>query len=253
MQTRDALSFWNSRANLGKAAGSNDLIAKQLEIEAILSYVRPGMRILDFGCGNGVTAVELARRFSVDVVGVDYSSEMVSAAKKLSESTNTIGTLSFRVGDAATLSSMETGFDLIYTERMIINLKSWEEQRAAIEALLGKLNEGGHYVMFENSEDGLNSINELRACLDLKPISPPWHNRYLREAEVTSISASNIRLVKVKHYSSTYYLLSRVLNAALAEIENRQPEYDAPINKLALKLPPLGAWGQGKIWLWKRA
>ena len=53
---------WNSRAGLGLWAGTKDLIAKSLEIEAIASYVCDGMKVLDAGCGNGVTAIELTHR-----------------------------------------------------------------------------------------------------------------------------------------------------------------------------------------------
>ena len=77
----DIHSFWNSRAVLGQAAGSNDVIAKQLEIETLASYVKDGDRILDFGCGNGVTALDFARRHQVDVLGIDYAEEMIDAAR----------------------------------------------------------------------------------------------------------------------------------------------------------------------------
>ena len=53
-------------------------------------------------------------------------------------------------------------------------------------------------------------------------------------------------------YSSTYYFLSRVVNAAVAAEAGEDPDYDSFINRLALKLPPMGDMGQGKIWLWRR-
>jgi cyclopropane fatty-acyl-phospholipid synthase-like methyltransferase len=55
--TQDVCAFWNSRAGLGQWAGSRDVIAKQLEVEAIATYVRDGMRVLEVGCGNGITAI----------------------------------------------------------------------------------------------------------------------------------------------------------------------------------------------------
>jgi hypothetical protein len=32
----------------------------------------------------------------------------------------------------------------------------------------------------------------------------------------------------------------------------KEPEYDSPINQLALKLPPFGDIGQTKIWVWRK-
>ncbi len=247
-----SLSFWNNRSVLGGAAGTNDLLAKQLEIEAIASYVRPGMRILDFGCGNGITALELAQRFSVDLTGIDYAEGMISAAIDLSGKMELKGKVQFHVADHTSLCNIQDRFDLVYSERALINLKNWDYQRQAIEDLTGLLKPGGVYVMCENSEDGLDQINQLRETLGLPPISPPWHNRYLQDKEIESLLIPGVKLDHVDHYSSTYYLLSRVINAALAAAEGKDPAYDAPINRLALSLPPLGTWGQGKIWVWRR-
>ena len=54
------------------------------------------------------------------------------------------------------------------------------------------------------------------------------------------------------YYSSTYYFLSRVVNAWEAAQSGKDPDYDAPVNQLALKLPPIGDFGQGRLWLWRK-
>ena len=75
------LDFWNNRAQLLERAGSNDLIAKKMEIATIARHISDGMRILEIGCGNGIAAIELARRFDVIVEAIDFSVEMIEAAK----------------------------------------------------------------------------------------------------------------------------------------------------------------------------
>ena len=70
--------FWNSRAVLGKHAGTRDLIAKKLEMDAIISFVRDGMKILDVGCGNGLTAIEITRQFNVVIQGIDFADDMIA-------------------------------------------------------------------------------------------------------------------------------------------------------------------------------
>jgi ubiquinone/menaquinone biosynthesis C-methylase UbiE len=248
----EALSFWNDRSKLGVAAGSNDIIAKLIEIKAIASYVRTGMRILDFGCGNGITAIEIAKNLNVDILGIDYAQDMITAAQALTEAETLKGRVYFQVGDDQGLLCIRDRFDLVYTERTLINLKDWESQRRAIVNLTSLLNPGGMYVMCENSQEGLDVINDLREQLELKRIAPPWHNRYFRANEIESLDIPGVSLVEINHYSSTYYLLSRVLNAALAAKDGLEPAYDAPINQLALNLPPLGQYGQGKIWVWRK-
>ncbi len=244
--------FWNNRASLGEAAGTGDLIAKQLEIKAIMKYVCNGQHILDVGCGNGATAIEIARQYVVDVVGFDFSEEMVREAKKNAEGNALVGSVHFFKGDILSLPSFHRLFDLIYTERSLINLQDWTTQRTTIEHIAGLLIEGGKFLMCENSQDGLNSINELRVNIGLSKIEPPWHNRYLNDAEVEELSVPGLVLEDVEYFSSTYYFLSRVVNAWLAIKKAKEPCYDHPVNHLALELPPIGKLGQTRLWIWRK-
>jgi len=248
----DIREFWNSRAGLAMAAGSRDIVAKQLEIEAIAAYLRDGTRVLDAGCGNGVTAIEMARRFEVDLTAFDFAPDMVRHAEEAASDQTLRGRVSFSVGDVQNPPSDATGFDVIYTERVLINLTDWPAQASAIRALTSRLKPGGKYVMCENSQDGLDQINRLRERVGLEVIPVPWHNRYFRDQELQTFASPGVRLAEVNYYSSTYYFLSRVANAWLAARERTEPSYDAPLNQLALKLPPIGELGQGRIWVWER-
>lgn len=259
-------AYWDARAVLGGRAGTDDLIAKQLEIEAIAKYVKDGMRVLDAGCGNGYTAVELAKRFDVFVQGIDTSPEMVKEAVRWAEENADAmkGGVAFCEGDV--LEPPLGPFDLIYTERTLINLLDWETQRRAILGLIDALNywphlSGGLFVMCENSQDGLWSVNEMRSCVGLSTIIPPSHNRYIRDEEIAEIAemvtaqddgTAPSLLVSTDDYSGTYYFLSRVVNAAVAAWEGREPGYESRINYLATILPALPIRGQGRIWVWRR-
>ena len=61
-----------------------------------------------------------------------------------------------------------------------------------------------------------------------------------------------MKLEKVHDYSSTYYFISRVVNAWQAAREGCEPDYEAPINELAMLLPPIGNVGQGRLWIWRK-
>lgn len=250
--TRNVCAFWNRRAGLGQWAGSRDVIAKQIEVAAIAGYIRDGMRILEVGCGNGITAIELARRYQVDILAIDYAAEMIRAAEELRGDQPLKGSLRFQVGDVQILGGLAAEFDLIYTERVLINLPDWPAQKKALGDIGCLLAPGGVYVMCENSQDGLDEINRLRAGVDLPAIAAPWHNRYLRDAELAECDFPALRLAAIDYYSSTYYFLSRIVNAALAAREGEEPDYQSPVNQLALRLPSIGNLGQGRIWLWRR-
>jgi hypothetical protein len=177
---------------------------------------------------------------------------MVQMARQTAETIPLVGTILFREGDVTNLCELPQDFDLVYTERVLINLMDWDTQKKAIAALTNLLKVGGRYAMLENSLDGLDKINALRQQVGLDPVIPPWHNRYFRDSEVADISIPGVALEKVVCHSSTYYFLSRVVNAWLAAREGKEPDYNSPVNELALHLPPVGDMGQGRIWVWIR-
>src|SRR5689334_4244429 len=70
---------------------SGEAVAKSLEI-------RPPVRVLDLGCGDGTTAVPLAR-MGAEVVGIDIASNLVEAGKKRAAEAG-LDRLQFQEGDA---------------------------------------------------------------------------------------------------------------------------------------------------------
>ncbi len=251
-QQKKVKKFWNERAKMGVSAGSDDVIAKQIEINAIMEFMKDGLDVLDVGCGNGITAIAITEKHNLCLKALDYAEEMVSFARELASKEKLKGSLTFDTGDVRQLSEELGFFDVIYSERVLINLDNWEEQKQAIDAIGKHLKPGGIYVMCENSLEGLESINALRVAAELSKINPPWHNRYFKESEIAEFIPENLELEEVRFISSTYAFLSRVVNAWLAQKEGEEPSYDAPVNKLALELPAFGGIGQTKIWVWRK-
>lgn len=246
------LNFWNERARLGEQAGTNDMVMKELEMRCLASHVRDGLSALEIGCGNGLTAIDLAQRYAVTIDAFDFSPDMVAAAQQRLPSGALKGRVNFAVGDVRSLPAERNDYDLAYSERVLINLPDWASQAMAIQAVVARLKIGGRYLMLENSQDGLDAVNQMRTAVGLEKIDPPWHNRYLREADISALQIDGVKLQKVEAIGSTYYFISRVINAWQAKQQNEMPRYDAPINQLALVLPPVGDFGQTKLWIWER-
>ena len=252
MPVDKVLEYWNERAALAARAGSDDLVAKELEIRAISSQIRDGATVAEFGCGNGTTALELLQRHDIELHCFDFSPAMIDAAREQAERLGLADRVQFNVCDVRSEPVLSRKFDLIYTERMIINLPDWAAQAKAINYLISNLVPKGRYLMCENSRTGLDNLNGLRVAAGLDPISPPWHNVYLDDAKVAGLEMPSARLAEVQPFSATYYFLSRVVNAWLAKREGASPSYDAPVNRLALDLPPFGDCAQGKLWVFER-
>jgi SAM-dependent methyltransferase len=74
--------------------------------------IRPGMAVLDLGCGDGTTALPAARR-GADVVGVDIAANLVAAGNARAGAAG-LSNLRFEEGDACDLANIGNGrFDLL--------------------------------------------------------------------------------------------------------------------------------------------
>lgn len=238
--------LWNSRAHLGEAAGTNDVILKRLEIAELLRRVPPFSRVLDVGCGNGLTLQTLAQEKHCRGLGIDAAPEMVQAARALE-----IGGVAFKLDDIRDYYAGHD-YDVAITERCLINLSDLDAQHVAFRNIMAALKPGGIYYMIENSYDGLVRLNTLRAIHGLPPMRPPWHNVYFHEADVLQWQTPNCILEEIAHFTSTYYLLSRVVYAKLCADAGTEPEYESPINLQALRLPSFGDLGATRLWVWRK-
>ena len=68
--------YWDHASDLDQAQEA------KLEIAACKLRLRPGMRVLDIGCGWGGTARFLAERYQVQVVGITVSGEQAKGARE---------------------------------------------------------------------------------------------------------------------------------------------------------------------------
>ena len=247
------LEFWNSRATLGVAAGTNDISLKALEIENISRFLKGCRNVLDAGCGNGTTAISVLKNIpDIFVYGFDYSEVMIQEARRLGQAEGVQDRLCFEVGDLLSPPFQDNFFDVVYTERSLINLNGVEDQRKSIAALISKVRSGGRLVLCESFKNGLDEINSFRIPIGLEAIDQPWHNHYLRTEDLKHLIPECADLETISNFSSTYYFLSRVINAWLSKSSGVDPSYDAPINKLAYSLPSLGVCSQARMVVLKK-
>ena len=83
---------------------SGEAVAESLGVKAPL-------RVLDLGCGDGTTAVPLAR-LGADVVGIDIASNLVEAGNRRASEAG-LSNLKFQEGDASNLEGVpDDSFDL---------------------------------------------------------------------------------------------------------------------------------------------
>jgi SAM-dependent methyltransferase len=85
-------------------------------VAEVAAYAGAGPRILDIGCGAGATSFALADALGdAEVTGVDLSEALIAVARE-----RAAGRARFEVGDAASWSPAEAGFDLIVSRHGIM-------------------------------------------------------------------------------------------------------------------------------------
>lgn len=234
------LEFWNKQALKHKnsqLATTPDLFAAQLEIKEILKYLSNGDTVLDIGCGNGFKDIEYCKQRDIIIKGFDYSEEMIKNAKQY-ENEN----LSFEQGDILELNE-NILYDIVITNRCLINLATHEQQIHAIDNIYDVLKPGGKYLMMECTKQGLNKINEVRQNLELETIKERWHNKYLDEEKIIEYVKQKFGAIEINNFNSTYFLISRTINAL------EGCDYNSNINKIASLLPVFGDYAPLKLFI----
>lgn len=185
---------------------------RELEVGFISKYLEAHQRLADVGCGDGRATRRYARLVKW-AVGIERSEHLRSIA--LADQQNEpIPNLEFRPGDILDLST-HGQFEIVVTERVLINLPSWEYQCQAIEQITRMLRPGGMYLMIENTEDGDAALNELRERAGLKPIPQHWHNLFLDWDEFAAFVEPKFDVVERRGFS-LFYLLTRVYGQMFA-------------------------------------
>src|SRR6476659_5521983 len=106
----------------------------------LLPELKPGMRLLDVGCGPGSITRGLAERLVPgEVVGIDLSQEALASARE-DAAARGLGNLSYVEGSVYELPFPDASFDVVFAHQVLQHLK---EPSAAIREMLRVLRRGG--------------------------------------------------------------------------------------------------------------
>jgi SAM-dependent methyltransferase len=106
----------------------------------LLPHLRPGLSLLDVGCGPGTITVDLARLVAPGlVVGLDASNEVIAQAEAYASTTG-VTNLRFETGDLFALAYDDAAFDVVHAHQVLQHLG---DPRSALRELRRVLRPGG--------------------------------------------------------------------------------------------------------------
>jgi trans-aconitate 2-methyltransferase len=233
--------------------------------EDLLALVepRPGMRVVDLGCGTGeATRIAHERLAARETVGVDSSPAMLARAAE-----HAGGGISFRAGDLGGFA--EPGFDLVLSNAAI----HWvPDHEGLLERLVGTLTPGGQLALQAPANDHHPSHTVARAvaaepafAADLgghvreSPVLAP--EEYARILHRLGVAAQRVRLEVYAHpLASRDEVVEWVRGSLLTDYEKRLPPARWPAfldryrERLAAALPderPF-VYTYRRLFLWAR-
>jgi ubiquinone/menaquinone biosynthesis C-methylase UbiE len=235
---------------LAATATMADVTTRALEVAALLSHLKSGDRCLEVGCGNGAGSVQIARTKKLSMTCIDFSTDLINLAMQQPK-TGVKGSLKFRQQDVLELD--ERGFDVVFTERCIINLLDWNDQKEALRRMAKALKKGGRLLLLEAWKDGLAELNRARAELGIPAIPPAYHNLHLEKEAVTEyLSGEGLELKEEDNFLSSYYFGSRVLYPALAKAAGTEIAYNSAFGAFFSALPPVGNYAHIKMLVFEK-
>jgi len=119
-------SFHFSRFYKGEAFAAS--LARHEHYLASQMVLRPGMRVLDVGCGVGGPAREISRFADVHVVGLNNNDFQIQRARKYTKDAGLEGQVEFVKGDFMKLSEQfgPNSFDAVYAIEATVHAPTWE-------------------------------------------------------------------------------------------------------------------------------
>ena len=243
--------------NISPKSTMKDQFIRALEVsklrETLTKLSNKNTKVLEVGCGNGYTVSKLSKKLECNFVCIDANKEMIQLAskrklKKIIFSKQSILEPKFRSGM----------FDIVFTQRCLINLISWKSQKTALNQIHRLLKKDGFLVLLEAFDDGLKELNQARHIIGLEKISPAWHNLYINKTKLHDFIQKKFvngdpksKKLTYDNFLSSYYFGSRILYPGLLE-KKSQIKYNNKFVEFFSLMPPLGNYSPLQLIILKK-
>lgn len=253
--SKKILKHYNQQASkfgLNPKSTMTDTSTRNLEMQIIHDKITDCLpssssNILDVGCGNGYSISELSKEFPCKFFGIDNNKNMISLAKQ-----RKLEKTIFKTKNVGSTGFKNETFDIIFSQRCLINLDDWKSQQKALSEIHRILKKDGYYIMLECFNDGLENLNSARTSVGLIKIKPAWHNLYFDKKQLIKVfkdkfvdvhSLKEDNYITFDNFLSSYFFGSRVLYPALSA-GKKDITYNNGFVKFFSQIPSYGYYSQ---------
>jgi len=244
---KEVLEYWNDNA----VESMYDKHLLKAEIDLLLKHVPAGSKILDAGCGEAEGTLAYSSIPGTTVHAVDFSeTRLEKARERLAGKAN----VTCRQVDFLGNYELDHDYDVVISQRFLINLMEWELQQRVLGDLTSMLKPGGRLLMLEGSKPGVDSLNGLRAAMGLEPIPVKWHNLFFDDQALVDFMSRQGHQLVSEDGLGTYFMLTRGIRPVVDQSLN----WDSEFNRLAAsadvgQLLGFGAkFSRLKLWVFQK-
>ncbi|MFX1303632.1 MAG: class I SAM-dependent methyltransferase [Promethearchaeota archaeon] len=117
------------------------------KVISTITKLNPTGTLVDIGCGSGHLIIQIAKRFSnLDLIGVDLSEAIISAAIERAEKNNVIEKIKFEIGNVDKLPFPDDSIDFIVST---FSLHHWSDPILSFKEISRVLRKNGTCLVFD--------------------------------------------------------------------------------------------------------
>jgi ubiquinone/menaquinone biosynthesis C-methylase UbiE len=186
-----------------------------------LCKIKPGMKILEVGCGAGITSRYIAKEYNVNVSAIDINKKMIQKAKERSKG---IKNLKCQVADAQKLPFKANTFDIVFCQSVIAFVPN---KQKAVNEFKRVLKKGGHMALNEatwKTDPPKKLLNYFSITIgDAKFLKKEGYEKLLKKAGLKNITTQihdinmiteikeNMRRFNLRDYVYAWYIMIKGL------------------------------------------
>jgi 2-polyprenyl-3-methyl-5-hydroxy-6-metoxy-1,4-benzoquinol methylase len=134
-------TFWDKLADRYARQPIADEAAYETKLRVTRSHLRPDMRLLEFGCGTGGTALTHAP-YVAHITAIDFSERMLEIARQKARTAG-VTNVSFEQADIVSLEAAPGSYDMVLGLSILHLIKPVEP---VIDKVFSMLRPGGLFV-----------------------------------------------------------------------------------------------------------